>query len=171
MFRTRLQATAGKATEHGHFRDTLRGLWRVTQIHGYSALWRGLPLTLWRDVPFSGMYWFGYEKVRNFLTDMRARALESKTPVLLPHEDPGEHHNLIVRQAEQSEQTGMATFVDAFVSGCVSGSIAALITTPFDVGKTRQQVFRQAEEPPHSAPQQQQQFKALNFQQFMPNAE
>ncbi|KAI5288865.1 hypothetical protein KEM54_004768 [Ascosphaera aggregata] len=141
MFRTRLQATSGHSGQKGHFNDTLRGLWRLTQTHGYTALWRGLPLTLWRDVPFSGMYWFGYEWMRNTLTDWRARSFQSS--LLRPRESTGEHHNLSVRQAEQSEQTGAATFVDSFVSGAVSGSIAALITTPFDIGKTRQQVFEQ----------------------------
>lgn len=139
MFRTRLQATAGRNGQKGHFKDTLRGLWRLTQANGYTALWRGLPLTLWRDVPFSGMYWFGYEWMRNAITDWRSRSIQSS--ILRSHERTGEHHNLIVRQAEQSEQTSATTFIDSFVSGAVSGSIAALITTPFDIGKTRQQVF------------------------------
>lgn len=31
---------------------------------GSKALWRGLPPTLWRDVPFSAIYWMGYEKCK-----------------------------------------------------------------------------------------------------------
>lgn len=31
---------------------------------GCRALWRGLPPTLWRDVPFSAIYWMGYEKCK-----------------------------------------------------------------------------------------------------------
>ncbi|KAI5303450.1 ER membrane glycoprotein subunit of the GPI transamidase complex-like protein [Ascosphaera pollenicola] len=121
MFRTRLQATAGRSRSgqeggKGHFRDTLRNLRQLTRTSGYAALWRGLPLTLWRDVPFSGMYWFGYEWMRNALTDWRARSTQC-AEVLVAHERTGEHHNLIVRQAEQSEQTGTTTFIDSFVSG------------------------------------------------------
>lgn len=31
---------------------------------GSRALWRGLPPTLWRDVPFSAIYWMGYEECK-----------------------------------------------------------------------------------------------------------
>ena len=34
-----------------------------------------------------------------------------------------------------------STFVDSFVAGATSGAVASVITTPFDVGKTRQQVL------------------------------
>ena len=119
MFRTRLQATSGHGTDH--FRRTLRGLHQMTQTQGYSSLWRGLTLTMWRDVPFSGLYWWGYEAVKNSLTDMRAHAW--------PHGSNPQHDSAV-------------TFVDSFTAGAVSGAAAALITTPFDVGKTRQQVFR-----------------------------
>ena len=32
-------------------------------------------------------------------------------------------------------------FVDSFAAGAISGALASIITTPFDVGKTRQQVL------------------------------
>jgi len=35
----------------------------------------------------------------------------------------------------------MATFTDSFIAGASSGAIASIITMPFDVGKTRRQVF------------------------------
>ena len=35
--------------------------------------------------------------------------------------------------------------IDSFTAGGISGAIAALVTTPFDVGKTRQQVARHAQ--------------------------
>ncbi|CAG7964421.1 unnamed protein product [Penicillium olsonii] len=116
MFRTRLQATPG--TGAGHFKNTIKDLHRMTQSKGYSSLWRGFTLTMWRDVPFSGLYWWGYEEVKKVLIATRPRA----------------HH--------LSEDTTGQAFVDSFVAGAVSGSVAALVTTPFDVGKTRQQVFR-----------------------------
>ncbi|XP_014775128.1 probable mitochondrial glutathione transporter SLC25A40 [Octopus bimaculoides] len=31
---------------------------------GLASLWRGLGPTLFRDVPFSGIYWFGYEAIK-----------------------------------------------------------------------------------------------------------
>ena len=36
--------------------------------------------------------------------------------------------------------------MDSFVAGAASGAVAAVVTTPFDVGKTRQQVRRRGEE-------------------------
>lgn len=34
---------------------------------GSKALWRGLPPTLWRDVPFSAIYWMSYEECKQAL--------------------------------------------------------------------------------------------------------
>lgn len=129
MFRTRLQATPGTGT--GHFRATLEGLHQMTQANGYSSLWRGLGLTMWRDVPFSGLYWWGYEAVRNLITDVRER----------------NNNNILQdgsrsRRDSQSSQSTAITMMDSFIAGSVSGAVAALVTTPFDVGKTRQQIFR-----------------------------
>lgn len=126
MFRTRLQATSG--TGAGHFKATLEGLYHMTQARGYTSLWRGLTLTMWRDVPFSGMYWWGYEKVKNAIAAARRQALG-------PNPQP-------------SQSPTVSAFLESFVAGATSGSLAALVTTPFDVGKTRQQVFRQLDDLP-----------------------
>lgn len=131
MFRTRLQATPGTGT--GHFRATFEGLHQMTQARGYSSLWRGLGLTMWRDVPFSGLYWWGYEAVRNLLTDVRERN---------NHNNHNLHEGLRSRRNSQSSQSTAITMMDSFIAGSVSGAVAALVTTPFDVGKTRQQIFR-----------------------------
>ncbi|KAK2766256.1 hypothetical protein FQN54_007773 [Arachnomyces sp. PD_36] len=138
MFRTRLQATSGVGTDH--FKATLRGLHQMTQAQGYSSLWRGLTLTMWRDVPFSGLYWWGYETVRNVITDTRQRYHHTHLPASVEEPD------YLSRRAAQIQQDHTTTFVDAFVAGATSGAISALVTTPFDVGKTRQQVVRHLSE-------------------------
>ena len=130
MFRTRLQATSGSGT--GHFRATFQGLHDLTKSQGYSALWRGLTLTMWRDVPFSGLYWWGYEAIRNSLTDARDTA---RGRVLDPNRSSTRQ-----RSNSRTRENHTATFIDSFVAGAVSGAVAAFVTTPFDVGKTRQQV-------------------------------
>jgi solute carrier family 25, member 39/40 len=130
MFRTRLQATHGNSS--GIFRSTLRGLHKMTQTQGYSSLWRGLTLTMWRDVPFSGFYWWGYEATRNALTDARERA----------HGTVLDSNRSMTRRRSQSKDNSTNTFLDSFVAGASSGAVAAFVTTPFDVGKTRQQVFK-----------------------------
>ncbi|KAF7718923.1 Uncharacterized protein PECH_006264 [Penicillium ucsense] len=121
MFRTRLQATPGHGA--GHFKATLEGLYQMTQTSGYTSLWRGLGLTMWRDVPFSGLYWWGYEKVKEGLQRTRQN---------------GSHHP----DSEKDAPSSSTAFFESFIAGATSGSLAAFVTTPFDVGKTRQQVYR-----------------------------
>jgi solute carrier family 25 protein 39/40 len=120
MFRTRLQATPG--TGANHFKTTIQDLYHMTQAKGYSSLWRGFTLTMWRDVPFSGLYWWGYEEVKKTLITAR-----------YPH---------LAESDDRPQEPTTQAFLDSFISGAVSGSVAAFVTTPFDVGKTRQQVFR-----------------------------
>ena len=128
MFRTRMQAATGRGT--GVFAETLAGLRQMVKIQGTTSLWRGLTLTMWRDVPFSGIYWWGYETVRNRLTDMR---------------DPP-YTRTRARSQSRDKSNHTSTFVDSFLAGAVSGALASVVTTPFDVGKTRQQVLQ------HEAP-------------------
>ena len=132
MFRTRMQATTGN--EAGIFRATLGGLHQLTRNQGYTTLWRGLTLTMWRDVPFSGIYWWGYEAARNQLTDSRERAqgkmLDPNRSMTKPRSQSGANHT--------------NTFIDSFIAGAAAGGVAAFVTTPFDVGKTRQQTYKNA---------------------------
>ena len=109
MFKTRLQASTDPR-EGNAFRSTLKAVVEMVRTEGGLALWRGLELTLYRDVPFSGIYWFGYEMLKDWLGGRRGGGWEE------------------------------ARFADSFVAGAVSGAVAAFVTTPFDVGKTRRQV-------------------------------
>ncbi|CCF56747.1 hypothetical protein KAFR_0B04500 [Kazachstania africana CBS 2517] len=77
----------------------------------YKALFKGLEITLWRDVPFSAVYWGSYEFCK--------KTLWSKT---------------------QKAKKNSIHFANSFLTGCISGTIAAFITHPFDVGKTRWQI-------------------------------
>jgi solute carrier family 25, member 39/40 len=99
-------ATQRNGSIYHEFRTIIRnegGIW---------TLFRGLRPTLWRDVPFSAIYWLLLEQFRTYW-DM-ARISEKKLTAL--------------------EQTG-----EAFLNGALAGMIAAAFTTPFDVAKTRQQ--------------------------------
>ncbi|KAI4185326.1 MAG: hypothetical protein LQ348_004386 [Seirophora lacunosa] len=124
MFRTRMQAAPSGTSGVGVFKETLVGVRKLVHAQGYTSLWRGLTLTMWRDVPFSGIYWWGYEAGRNRLRDLRYPSMEQE-------------HAL---SAMQKDGNHTATFVDSFVAGAVSGAVASIVTTPFDVGKTRRQV-------------------------------
>ncbi|KAG9416283.1 hypothetical protein AC1031_000677 [Aphanomyces cochlioides] len=81
---------------------------------GFFSLWRGLVPTLARDVPFSAIYWGSFEILKSRLT---AEA------------------SLSTR-----ENRGQTQLAIAFVSGATAGSIATVITQPFDVIKTKQQI-------------------------------
>ncbi|PWY93167.1 membrane transporter [Aspergillus sclerotioniger CBS 115572] len=138
MFRTRLQATPG--TGAGHFKATLEDLHQMAQTNGYSSLWRGLTLTMWRDVPFSGLYWWCYEEVKKYLIENRKAAYLHSLP-----------HGVSSASQRQLHDLDTPTFLDSFIAGASSGSLAAFVTTPFDVGKTRQQVFRHMGDAPGSS--------------------
>jgi solute carrier family 25 protein 39/40 len=138
MFRTRMQAANHTATAAGHFRETMDGLREMVASQGVRSLWRGLTLTLWRDVPFSAIYWWGYEGGRNVITDMRGRkeARDDGVEFRIGRGDERIHR----RSRSRSRENHTATLVDSFIAGAGSGAAAAFVTTPFDVGKTRQQV-------------------------------
>ncbi|XP_064534478.1 probable mitochondrial glutathione transporter SLC25A40 isoform X1 [Pseudopipra pipra] len=74
---------------------------------GWFSLWRGWSSTVLRDIPFSAMYWYNYERFKK----MMCKQVGAHEP----------------------------TFLIAFTSGAASGSIAAVITQPFDVVKTHRQ--------------------------------
>jgi solute carrier family 25 protein 39/40 len=129
MFRTRMQAAG--PSERGvkarsNFVETFQGLRDMVGVKGYRSLWTGLSLTLWRDVPFSAIYWWGYEAGRAGLRRARQRRFETEGG---GREGPA-----------KPKETHTTTLVDSFAAGAASGAFAALVTTPFDVGKTRQQV-------------------------------
>jgi len=89
----------------------------IVKSKGIGALYRGLGPTLYRDVPFSAIYWLSLETLRQKWGE---RTIVTPSPL---------------------EQAGQA-----FFNGAVSGMIAAAVTTPFDVVKTRLQTAAQARE-------------------------
>lgn len=106
LVRTNLQSTPPSPSNPHTLRSVLTSIRGVTQAHGLRSLWRGLGPTLWRDVPFSGLYWASYEQLKGAL--------------------------------EKQGRSGPSV---AFVSGAVSGTTAALVTSPFDTLKTRRQAL------------------------------
>ncbi|CAL1695958.1 unnamed protein product [Somion occarium] len=106
LVRTNLQSTPMSADVPHTLRSVLTSIRALAQAQGVGYLWRGLGPTLWRDVPFSGVYWAGYESVKSAF-----------------------------------ERRGREGAPVAFVSGAVSGTTAALLTSPFDVLKTRRQAI------------------------------
>ncbi|KAF8642396.1 hypothetical protein AX16_009664 [Volvariella volvacea WC 439] len=106
LIRTNLQSTPLSPDNPHTLRSVLTSVRALVHKQGIRCLWRGLGPTLWRDVPFSGIYWASYEAWK------------------------GEFRN--------HGHQGPAV---AFSSGAVSGVTAALLTSPFDVLKTRRQAL------------------------------
>jgi len=77
----------------------------IVQHDGCAALYKGLGPTLWRDVPFSGIYWLCLEQFRQFYA-----------PLLMPD------HN------QQSASTLQLASL-SFLSGASAGMVAAASTT------------------------------------------
>lgn len=102
LLRTKLQS---KKLSYMQLREAIQ----VSIKHnGYSFMMKGLGPSLLRDIPFSAVYWFGYESAKSYQI----------------------RHN----------QTAEPNFFLTFLSGAVSGSVAALLTLPFDVIKTHRQI-------------------------------
>jgi solute carrier family 25 protein 39/40 len=106
LIRTNLQSTPKSSANPHTLRSVLTSVRGLVRDQGMRSLWRGLGPTLWRDVPFSGIYWASYESWKKAF-----------------------------------ERRGRRGAWVAFVSGAVSGTSAALITSPFDVLKTRRQAL------------------------------
>jgi solute carrier family 25 protein 39/40 len=97
---------------------------------GPLSLWRGVSATLWRDVPFSAIYWYSYEYFkRKFIKSNAIKQLNNPDGALL---------------------------WTSFVSGASGGMIAAFLTHPFDIVKTRRQIemfnFHQPSSPSAARP-------------------
>ncbi|RCK56004.1 Mitochondrial carrier protein MTM1 [Candida viswanathii] len=118
LIKTRLQAIPTDAKSSGHvLSNLLKDLMGLVRLNGAATLFKGLGITLWRDVPFSGIYWSSYE----FLKLRISRGLKVNFNTVKSDDD-------------------WKVFITSFLSGSISGAIAVFFTNPFDVGKTRLQI-------------------------------
>ncbi|CED84368.1 Mitochondrial carrier protein CGI-69 [Phaffia rhodozyma] len=113
LFRTRLQAHPPPGRPQPTVKSTVIDLRKMVGESGVRSLWRGIGATLWRDVPFSGIYWGGYEWLKG---------------------------RVLTGPRWEKAGSGEGEWGRAMVAGAGSGMFAALVTTPFDVLKTRRQI-------------------------------
>jgi solute carrier family 25 protein 39/40 len=122
LVRTSMQANGGTIWET--LRCTLR------EGGGVRALWTGLAATLWRDAPFSAIYWGVYESLKVARSRMMNEATTS------PVDANSAAKRSILENWEQSAATRSSYH---FFSGVTAGMVAAVVTNPADVVKTRNQ--------------------------------
>ncbi|WEJ95602.1 Carrier protein, mitochondrial [Yamadazyma tenuis] len=118
LVKTRLQSIPSSRANPRMLSNVLAGALADVRTYGVRSLFKGLQITLWRDVPFSGIYWSLYEMCKKEFGSMFDANF-----------DMGTH-------AENDSRV----FATSFLSGSVAGSVAAVCTHPFDVGKTRLQI-------------------------------
>ncbi|KAG0266409.1 hypothetical protein DFQ27_009785 [Actinomortierella ambigua] len=131
LFRTRMQSvhTSTKGNS-GLLRGVFQGVVSMVRTEGVLSLWRGLAPTLWRDVPFSAIYWFGYEAIKRELLIQQQKQQQQQI-----QSSPS-----MLAILGLNDWRRLNDFEIAFLSGALSGMNAAILTTPFDVAKTRRQV-------------------------------
>lgn len=118
LLRTRLQSipqSSINASSLMIFRDLMKETRNEISIQGYRSLFKGLVITLWRDVPFSAIYWGSYEYLKK-------------------------HSCFHMQESLKNVDSKFECFAKSFIQGSISGALAATLTHPLDVGKTRQQL-------------------------------
>ncbi|XP_019471927.1 solute carrier family 25 member 40 isoform X3 [Meleagris gallopavo] len=153
---------------NGHFKGTLDAFVKIIQIEGIKSLWSGLSPTLIMALPTTIIYFTCYEKLSEALRSRLGEDNDhiplvagsfsrfGSVTVVSPLElirTRMQYHTLSYKQLHLSIRSkvardgwlslwrGWSTTVlrDVPFSGAASGSIAAVVTLPFDVVKTHRQ--------------------------------
>ena len=105
-----------------------KDLAKVFRQEGASAMWRGVGTTMWRDVPFSMVYWLGYENLKAGLGCGRSGG------------EDGEKGGGGRGGGSAQDKSSTDFLLRSLMAGALSGAVASLLTHPFDVVKTQRQV-------------------------------
>eukprot|EP00640_Fibrocapsa_japonica_P003810 CAMPEP_0113944922 /NCGR_PEP_ID=MMETSP1339-20121228/37853_1 /TAXON_ID=94617 /ORGANISM="Fibrocapsa japonica" /LENGTH=370 /DNA_ID=CAMNT_0000950287 /DNA_START=72 /DNA_END=1184 /DNA_ORIENTATION=+ /assembly_acc=CAM_ASM_000762 len=155
LLRTQRMAGIGRGSK------TPQSLWEMAKCaasgkSGWRGLWTGTSAMLWRDVPFSMMYWSLYEEFKRVVP----ATPPSFTVLCAPSQgwarcskEGGESANDLhhqerwssIQRGEQSLAPGgppawWSSVGRPFLASTAAATLATCATTPFDVIKTRQQV-------------------------------
>lgn len=109
--------------------DELRLLLRSNDGGGIRSLYRGLGPTILRDVPFSALYFLLLERCKSSLSNSTLLGSWGVRSYI-------ERENIVPVRVE---------ILQSFIGGMTAGAIATILTTPFDVVKTRRQAASTSE--------------------------
>lgn len=120
LLKTRLQSIPSGSHDKAYniLSTLLRDSADAFRSRGVGSMFTGLKITLWRDVPFLGIYWMCYEMFKQKFG--KSLGVNFNSP--------------------SETQEDWKVFTASFLSGSLGGVIAAFFTNPFDVGKTRLQI-------------------------------
>lgn len=104
----------------------------------FSNLYRGIGTTLLRDVPFSALYWTFNERSKAILTE--SNLFCQNNTITTTHNNNNNTQTLTNQQHNQDKnRSTRQTWFISFISGAIAGTLAAILTHPFEVLKTAQQ--------------------------------
>ena len=148
LIRTRQASVVGRTGKAAGMMDEFRLL--VRSKSGFRSLFSGIGPTLWRDVPFSAIYWFVTIRAcchsTTFLLTFGHRYFVERFRADLSKLDMGACGSRYYQDRGLQVPPSVVA-LQSFVSGASAGSIAAAFTTPFDVVKTRRQTADMTNKP------------------------
>ncbi|KAF4800614.1 Solute carrier family 25 member 40 [Turdus rufiventris] len=125
----------------GNFKGTLDAFVKIIRIEGIKSLWSGLPPTLIMAIPTTAIYFTCYDQLSEALKN-RPGKHDEHIPVIagsLSRSMYWYNYERFKKMMCKEVGANEPTFFVSFTSGAASGSIAAVVTQPFDVVKTYRQ--------------------------------
>jgi solute carrier family 25 protein 39/40 len=108
--------------------STISIMRKVLKNEGFRGLYKGWTSTLWRDCPYSAIYWVNVEFFRPIFYEMLSAVSSS------------DGNATTSQQTESLKQRPVTTSASIFLAGSTGSFISAVCTHPFDVIKTQRQL-------------------------------
>merc|ERR1711928_267313 len=150
----------------GHFSGTIDAFVKIAKTEGVASLWSGLSPTLVLAIPATVVYFTTYEQLRVFIKDKqiaskgesflgrqplwisalaagaiaRTFAVTLVSPSLLRDVPFSAIYWALYETYKTYLPVSEPTFWESFIGGALAGSLAAVVTLPFDVVKTLRQL-------------------------------
>ncbi|XP_027729158.1 solute carrier family 25 member 39 isoform X2 [Vombatus ursinus] len=125
-----------------YFTGTMDAFVKITRHEGARTLWSGLPATLVMTVPATAIYFTTYDQLKAFLCS-RAVTSDLCAPMVagaMARPLYWFNYELVKTWLCKMAAKDRTSVSISFVAGAFSGTVAAVLTLPFDVVKTQRQM-------------------------------